>query len=73
MTTVISPVACISKVSSPDDDELVMHKATPQGERLSNTEVLSNLPHYLSHLPNDHDDMKKLINFSFIHRLSKSI
>lgn len=30
-----------------------MHTATPQEVRLSNTEVLSYLPSYLSHLPVD--------------------
>lgn len=44
--TAISPMASVSTVSSltGDDDELVMHSATPQGARLSYTEVLSDLP-----------------------------
>ncbi len=58
----VSPVASIQKVSSPDDDDLVMRNATPQGARLSNREDLYNLPHYLSHLPdNQCDDVNKLI------------
>ena len=36
-----------------DDDELVIHSATPQGARLSNTEILSDLSHHLSHLSED--------------------
>ncbi len=61
MKTAVSPMATISKVSSTvDEDDLVMRNATPQGA--SNTEVLFNLPHYLSHLPDDQqDDIKKLI------------
>lgn len=62
VTAAVSPVAAIWKVSSPDDDELVMRNATPQGARLSDTEVLSNLSHYLSHLPDDQrDNVHKLI------------
>ena len=57
----VSPMALISKVSS-DDDELVMHNATPQGARLSNTQVLSDLAHYLSHLPDtQRTDVETLI------------
>ncbi|XP_071058174.1 uncharacterized protein [Pseudochaenichthys georgianus] len=38
--TTVSPMASVSKVSSnEDEDELVMRSATPQGARLSNTEV----------------------------------
>lgn len=61
--TTISPIASISKVSSQDDDGLVMHSATPQGARLRNTEVLSDLPHHLSHLADDQRyDVEKLIS-----------
>nr|XP_033942276.1 uncharacterized protein LOC117449038 isoform X2 [Pseudochaenichthys georgianus] len=56
--TTVSPMASVSKVSSnEDEDELVMRSATPQGARLSNTEVLVDLPNYLSHLL----DIQKLI------------
>lgn len=54
-------VALITE-SSPDDDGLVMHNATPQGARLSNSEVLSNLPRSLAHLPdNQRADIEKLL------------
>ena len=44
--TVVSPMASISEVmTSAAVDGLVVRKATPQTARLSNTEVLSNLPH----------------------------
>ncbi|XP_071063128.1 uncharacterized protein [Pseudochaenichthys georgianus] len=61
--TTVSPMASVSKVSSnEDEDELVMRSATPQGARLSNTEVLADLPNYLSHLPDiQGSDIQKLI------------
>ncbi|XP_030271730.1 uncharacterized protein LOC115581049 isoform X3 [Sparus aurata] len=58
---VVSPMALTSKVSS-DEDELVMRNATTQGARLSNSQVLSDLPHYLSHLPDaQRNDVENLI------------
>lgn len=45
----------VSPVSSLDsDDELVMHSATPQGARLSNAKILSDLSHH-------HTSVEKLI------------
>lgn len=58
----VSSMASMSTVSSCIEDELVMRNATPQGARLSNSEILSNLPHHLSHLLNSQrDDVEKLI------------
>ena len=54
--TTVSPMASVSRVSSNEnEDELVMRSATPQGARLSNTEVLADLPNYLSHLPDNQE------------------
>ncbi|XP_037615670.1 uncharacterized protein LOC119482245 [Sebastes umbrosus] len=61
--TVVSPVVSFAGVSSAgDEDGLVMRNATPQGARLSNSEVLSNLPQYLSHLrSNQRKDIEQII------------
>lgn len=62
----VSLASSISKVSSPDNDELIMRNAMTQGARLSNPEVLSSLPLYLSILPDDqYDDVMKVI-FHFL-------
>lgn len=63
-TQTVSPIASISEVTNPAAlDGLVMRNATPQGARLGNTEVLRDLPHYLSHLQGDQSsDIIKLIH-----------
>lgn len=62
-STVVSPVVSFSGVCSDgDEDGLVMPSAAPQGARLSNSKVLSNLPHFLSHLShNQSKDVEQLI------------
>lgn len=64
-STTVSPVAAVSMVGSPVDgneDGLVMRNAASIGARLTNTEVLSQLPHNLSHLPVDQrNDIMTLI------------
>lgn len=51
----VSPVASVSRVNLPEDDgdDLLMHSATPQVARLSNSEVMSDLFHHLSHLSDE--------------------
>lgn len=58
-----APVASFTKVGTTEpDDGLVMRNATPQGARLSNSEILSNLSNYLSHFAGDQrDDITRLI------------
>ncbi|KAI3358165.1 hypothetical protein L3Q82_003165 [Scortum barcoo] len=67
--TAVSPMVSISKVGFIDNDDggndndLVMHDAKPQGARLSNSEILSHLTNYLSHLSDEqHADIEKLIS-----------
>lgn len=60
---VVTPVAVFSTVSPTDEDGLVMHNASPQGVRLKNSELLSDLSNFLAHLPNDQcGDVETLIS-----------
>lgn len=55
----ISPVVSMATVDLQSNDDEFMCKAPPQGVRLRNTEILSSLSQYLSHLPIKHgDDIK---------------
>lgn len=59
----VSAVSACSAESSTEEDGLVMRSATPQGLRLKNTELLSDLSNFLSHLPDDHrGDVENLIS-----------
>ncbi|XP_043962798.1 uncharacterized protein LOC122825436 isoform X2 [Gambusia affinis] len=56
----ISPVTCVSKSA---EEDMVTRKDPPQVARLSNSEILANLPDYLSHLSGDQvEDITKLIS-----------
>lgn len=61
--TVALPVASVLRVSSVEEDHLVMRGSCPQGATLSNSEVLSNLTLYLSHLSHEHRcDIERLLS-----------
>ncbi|XP_043968384.1 uncharacterized protein LOC122828679 isoform X1 [Gambusia affinis] len=56
----ISPVTCVTKSA---EEDMVTRKDPPQVARLSNSEILANLPDYLSHLSGDQvEDITKLIS-----------
>lgn len=65
----VKAIASVSKVSTAEDG-LVMRSSSPQGARLSNSEVLSDLPSYLSHLPDSQrcDIVNLLSNFQNLFR-----
>lgn len=59
----VSPVSAFSTVGPAEEDGLVMCNATPQGVKLKNSEVLSDLSQFLAHLPDDrHGDVENLIS-----------